>query len=258
MRAECHAARRSLLLGEGGSGTVREHLRECEACRDFDAAEREVAGLVRRMAARPPAPRALRERLLAALETERGRSRRRWKLGRARVAAIAIAAVAAAASGWMVLQRGASEARRTVEALALDHLRYADEGRGPELASSSPREVAAWLRDQTRLAVTVPKLPGASLLGARRCTVRGRPAALALYRLAGAGGPGSTASLFAFRSGGEDWSRMEAVANSSARRICRAHDRGLSVLVWEERGLTYALVSELPDTELQVLAERLL
>lgn len=258
MRTGCRTARRFLLLGEGGTESVREHLRECKDCRDFETAEREVAGLVRRMAARPPAPRALRERLLAALETERGRLGRRWKLGRARVAAIAIAAVVAAASGWIYLGRGASEARRTVEALVLDHLKYAGSGPGPELGSSSTQEVEEWLRDQTRLAVALPDFSEASLLGARRCEVRGRPAALVLYRLAGAGGPGSTASLFAFQGGKEDWSRMETVSNSRTRRICRAHDRGLSVLVWEDRGLTYALVTELPDRALQALAERLL
>jgi anti-sigma factor RsiW len=258
MRAECRAVRRSLLLGEGGSASIREHLRDCNECREFDLTEREVAGLVRRMVARPPAPRSLRERLLVALEMERGRSGRRWKLSRARIAVIAIAAMVAAGSGWIYLGRGAREARRTVEALALDHLKYAGGERGPELTSSSPHEVVEWLRDRTRLGVRLQDLPEASLLGARRCSVRGRPAALVFYRLAGDAAPGSSASLFAFESGGEDWSQMEAVAGGGARRVCRAHDRGLSVLVWEDRGLTYALVSELPDADLETLAERLL
>jgi anti-sigma factor RsiW len=259
MSLECLAARRAILLGGGDAPSVREHLERCEACRRFEAGERAVAAAVRAGAARARAPQGLRERLVAALEAERGRRAgprgRSWKavalLAGASLLAIAVLVL-------MIPADGTAEARRTVAALAADHLEYA--AGGPmELASSSPVEVASWLRARTRLAVTVPAPPGATVLGARRCRLRGRPAALVTYRLAGSGGEdrGSAASLFVFRSSGEEWSSMETVAAGRPKRICRTHDSGLSVLVWEERGLTYAFVTEIPEARLAALAEHL-
>jgi anti-sigma factor RsiW len=259
MSLECLATRRAILLGEADAPSVREHLERCEACRRFEAGERSVAAAVRTRSRRDRAPQALRERLVAALEVERGRPpggrRRSWK-----AVAVGAAASLLAVAAFILIGTvdGTAEARRTVAALAADHMEYA--AGGPmELASSSPAEVAEWLRARTRLAVTVPVPPGAQILGARRCRLRGRPAALVSYRLppSGADAAGSTASLFVFRSAGEEWSSMETLAEHRPKRICRAHDRGLSVLVWEERGLTYAFVTEIPEAELTALAEHL-
>lgn len=259
MSLECLTARRAILLGEADAPSVREHLERCEGCRRFEAGEHAVAAAMRTRAPRARAPQALRERLVAALEAERSRpagGRRRALRGIAAGAAALMLALAA----FILLGPvdGAAEARRTVAALAADHLEYASGG-PLELASSSSAEIAGWLRARTRLAVTVPVPPGATILGARRCRLRGRSAALVSYRLAGIGGDGggSAASLFAFRTAGEEWSSMETLAERRPKRICRAHDRGLSVLVWEERGLTYAFVTEIPEPELVRLAEHL-
>jgi anti-sigma factor RsiW len=259
MSLKCLAARRALLLGEEAAASVREHLERCETCRRFEAGERAAAAAVRTRSRRAPAPQALRERLVAALEEERhrtARGRRRWLRSAGLLAAAALLAVAA----FMLLAPpdGTAEARRTVAALAADHMEYATGG-AMELASSSPAEVADWLRARTRLAVTVPVPPEATVLGARRCRLRGRPAALVSYRLPGSGrdAGGSAASLFVFQSAGEEWSSMETLAARRPKRICRAHDRGLNVLVWEDRGLTYAFVTDISEPELSRLAEHL-
>ncbi|MBI1951117.1 MAG: hypothetical protein HYS34_07120 [Acidobacteria bacterium] len=259
MSLECLAARRSILLGGEVAASVREHLERCEACRRFEAGGRAVAATVRGRASRPPAPQTLRERLVAALEEERSRSARGWRRWWRSAGLLAAASLlAVAAFALLAPVRGAAEARRTVAAVAADHLEYA--AGGPmELASSSPAEVADWLRARTRLAVSVPVPPGATVLGARRCRLRGRPAALVSYRLhdTEGGARGSAASLFVFQSAGEGWSSMETLAARRPKRICRAHDRGLNVLVWEDRGLTYAFVTEIPEPELSRLAEHL-
>ena len=259
MSLECMVARRAMLLREADAPSVREHLERCEGCRRFEAGEQAVAEAVRMRARRAQAPQALRERLVTALEAERGRPaggrRRSW-----RAIAVGAAALMLVIAGLILLGPvdGTAEARRTVAALTTDHMEYATGG-PMELVSPSPAEVAEWLRTRTRLAVTVPAPPGATVLGARRCRLRGRPAALVSYHLAGSGGDagGSAASLFVFRSAGEEWSSMETLAERRPKRICRAHDSGLSVLVWEERGLTYAFVTEIPEPELMKLAEHL-
>jgi anti-sigma factor RsiW len=257
MKLECGAARREILLGEAGTAHVEDHLRYCERCRAFDTSERAVAELVRLRAARPPAPRSLRERLFLNFETERKRSagigRRRWVRAAAPAAMLALLALVWA---WKHTPSGTDEARRWVEALAADHISYAARDDRAEVASSYPAEVSSWLRDRTQLAVSLPVLPGGTLLGARNCRIRERTAALAFYSLkAPTTGAGSPASLFVFRSAGEDWSGMERIGG--AKRFCRAHDRGVSLLLWEDRGLTYALVTEIPEPELIELARQL-
>jgi hypothetical protein len=259
MSLKCLAVRRSILLGEADAGSVREHLERCEGCRRFETGEQEVATTVRARARRTPAPQSLRERLVTALEAERGRPaggrRRSW-----RAVAVGVAASLLAVAAFILLGPvdGTAEARRTVAALAADHMEYAA-GEPMELVSSSPAEIVRWLRARTRLAVTLPVPPGATLLGARRCRLRGRPAALVSYRLPGSGtdAGGSAASLFVFRSAREEWSSMETLAERRPKRICRAHDSGLSVLIWQERGLTYAFVTEIPEPDLLALAEHL-
>lgn len=257
MKPECGAVRRQILLGGPGAGVVRDHLRSCEGCRAFDATERAVAELVRLRAARPHAPHSLRERLFVSMEAQRKRpasaGRRRWL--RAAVAA-AILLLVAFGWTWHQTRRGVDEARRTVEALAADHISYATLDDRAEIVSSSTTEVSAWLRNRTNLAVSLPQLPRGLLLGARRCRIREQTAAVAFYSLkAPATSADSPASLFVFKTAGENWSRMERIGG--AKRICRANNRGVSLLLWEDRGLTYALVTEISEPELIELAHLL-
>ncbi len=260
MKPECLAARRAVVLGDSGSASVRDHLGACNECREFETSERTVARLVRDRAARPVASHALRERLVVALDLERRRAQRqglqRWFGWTAALAALLILG---AGSAWLHFRhQGHVEARRTVAALAADHITYAARDDRAQILSNSPQQVADWLRGRTRLAVSLPFLPGAALIGARRCSVHGRPAALAFYLMGTAGGGGwSPASLFTFETGSEDWSHMETLPSAHSRRICRAKDRGLTVLIWEDRGLTYAFVTEVPEADLAALASPL-
>lgn len=257
MRPECLATRREVLRGDDMSEVARGHLSGCAACRGFEASERIVSRLVRERAERPSAPHALRDRLVVALESERRRARRggrrRWPRW---TASVALLAVLAGGLAWLQRrQNGHAEARLMVETLAEDHLAYAARDGRAEVVSSSPDEVSDWLRARTGFAVSVPALPGASLLGARRCKVRGRPAALAFYdRQRPAGGRGSPLSLFAFETDREDWSHMQRLDAVHPKRLCRADEKGLTVLVWEDRGLTYALVSDVPESDIPALA----
>jgi hypothetical protein len=43
---------------------------------------------------------------------------------------------------------------------------------------------------------------------------------------------------------------MTPLRSAAGKHVCRRHALGLSAACWEERGLTYVLVSELDDEEL--------
>ena len=147
MKSKCRIARSSILLGEGDSPAIREHLEQCEACRGFESSECEMHDLIRRRAARPPAPQALRERLFAALEDERRRVTGRGRSRPIRAAAAAGAiAIVAALGGWIHFAEGVREAHRTVAALVSDHIDLVTRPSPAEYVSSSPREISEWLR----------------------------------------------------------------------------------------------------------------
>ncbi|MCE9668198.1 zf-HC2 domain-containing protein [Myxococcus stipitatus] len=72
------------------------------------------------------------------------------------------------------------------EALAMDlernHLKAFSRRSPCEFESSDPAEVKAWVEREVGYAVEVPVVPGATLLGARRCRLHGRLSASLLYR----------------------------------------------------------------------------
>ena len=84
-----------------------------------------------------------------------------------------------------------------------------------QLASSDPKAVAGWLLENTGIDVDMPPAdsPGRHLIGARRCSIGGKPAAFAMFRLRGV-----PASVVATPAGGIDLSRMMRVEHAG-----RAH-----------------------------------
>lgn len=160
---------------------VRRHLETCKACA---ATVETLLGLKEAVAATVelrPVPHTLRERL-AGLD----RRRPRWQRG----PAFAAAAVLALALGSVLAVRFArppspTQGERMTEALVADHLHYLQVPDPVEIASRDPERVAAWFADKLPFAVHLPELEGASLLGARRCSLWGHRVALAFYESGG-------------------------------------------------------------------------
>ncbi|WAM23329.1 anti-sigma factor family protein [Myxococcus sp. NMCA1] len=100
------------------------------------------------------------------------------------------------------------------EALAMDlerhHLKAFSRIAPCEFESSDPAEVKAWVEREVGYPVEVPVVPGATLLGARRCRLHGKLSASLLYRHEGGKAmtlflplPGSTAAQEAARFAGD-------------------------------------------------------
>jgi hypothetical protein len=252
----CRRYRERLLL-EGlrdPAGSASDgHALACEPCRRFREAEREVAALLRSHRERT-ASTALRERVAAALEAEPGQDRRQWRRRRAmRVAAGAAAlllVLAGIGAAWLWARARGQRAVATAELMIEDHLNYARRADRLELAAAETDPLCAFFEREIGVAVRLPALPGATLVGGRRCHLGPRRAALAFYELRAARtAPADLAeplSLFAFEVAGEDWSALEPVVLSGGRSVRCHMNRGVSVLVWEERGLVYALAGALP------------
>jgi anti-sigma factor RsiW len=109
--------------------------------------------------------------------------------------AFALATLAAAAAlllalphgldDWMARPRGLNDA---LAAEVEQHHFRAFAGASPcEFSSADPEKVRAWLDRAVGYDVEVPQVPGATLLGARRCKLHGVPTAALLYRKGAAG-----------------------------------------------------------------------
>lgn len=116
------------------------------------------------------------------------------------------------------------------DALAMDlerhHLKAFSRSAPCEFESSDPAEVKAWVEREVGYAVTVPVVPGATLLGARRCRLHGQLSASLLYRHEGGKAmtlflppPGSTAAREAARFAGEG---ARCTQGPIGERICVA------------------------------------
>ncbi len=166
---------------------------------------------------------------------------RRWPLPAIGVAA---AVVVAAAGLWIALRP--PEGEPFAEMLAAESESFL-ESRGPLHIESSDRGVVTeWLRGKTYLHLTLPQ-PGDSswtLIGGRKCSLAGRPAAFTLYER-----DGVTASLIVLSGEEREVAAMQP-AHHGGRSFCVSRCGERNVVALQHEGLVYSAVSSLPTTEL--------
>jgi hypothetical protein len=242
MNERCREFRKAWLTSETPEAPD-SHVHSCGECRAFADAEWQTTQLLRSLAPKWQPPVQLRERVAATLERERSR-RPRLARRRVMIAAAALAlAVVGTTSAWVLTSdaSGYESAHQTTALIAEDFLKFAS--KGPEklqVASGDPAVVERFFAEHLQLAAKVPRLHGLTLVGGRRCNLGGRPAALIFLEREEPGGPEPYA-LFVFEPGGEDWSTMPELPTLHGRRACHQSKRGVGIILWEERGLVYAL-----------------
>ncbi len=255
MDPRCHEYRRAVLLGDVDASSNTHYL-ACVACRSFEQTERATSAMVRRAAPRWQAPAHLRENLAATLDRERERASRVESLRHlALVAGFTLLLVSGALAIWIgrAETAGQRRAHATTDEIVADFLKYARLGpEGPQILTTDPAAVERFFAERIRLAAKVPRLSGVTLIGGRQSNLGSRPAALLFFEQSGPEGA-EPLSLFVFEPQGEDWSHMPEVKGLSGRRTCHEHKHGVGVLVWEERGLTYALAGALELDQLKGL-----
>jgi anti-sigma factor RsiW len=258
-------------LRGGEQAAFEAHLRQCPECHRTLARERRFLEQVR--AARPlhaaspelrtrieqklsgaPAPYAappeLRRRLHRFLRPAAATLRisRRQRL----VALAAGAALLAFLSAWYLIGRNERVVRPPLSDFALmavdAHLRYLRGQLPLEIASASPEKISAWFAGKVPFSLKLPnyqessgqeklyQLEGARLVGFKNdyaayvaYQMRQRPITLVV-----------TSNAVALPAGGEE-------IVSKGLRFHYDSIEGLKVITWSDRGLTYALVSDLEE-----------
>ena len=248
--------------------TVEAHLRACQTCsetvdreRDFlenvrearpiYSAGDELRSKVEKILNRAPAPFVAPDRMRARLRRSLA-SYGTFKSSRHSLAAAAIIVIAVMVGLWFALnpkqtaERGSPSAfaRMAVEA----HERHLA-GRLPlEIATASPDEISLWFAGKVPFGLKLPDYQGSSgqeklydLEGARLVAFNNDYAAYVAYRMRAR--PISlvvTSEATARPSGGEE------IVSKGLTFHYDSID-GLKVITWSDRGLTYALVSDLEE-----------
>ena len=219
-----------------------QHPEDAARVRDY-AAGREALKTAMAGTASDPVPPELN--LLRLLEGRLVRRRASWRIA----AGIALGLAAGGGAGW--LSRGGlpgGRAGRAIVALTdqalANHAVYAVDARHPvEMAAVERDQLDHWLSNRLDRTLGAPDLAGAGyeLLGGRLlATERGRPAALFMY----ADRQGLRVSVV-LRPMAADLDVRRTDAAAGPLRVC----------AWIDGGMGYAIAGNLPDEELDRLAD---
>jgi anti-sigma factor (TIGR02949 family) len=233
---------RNELSPEAASG-VRAHLAACAGCREVAEADARLRALLRTRAPRFEAPPAVRRRVAEMLEAgapRRWRDRPAWWVGLSVGLAAATVLLVWVGARWL---RPDPVSQLVAEALH-EHAEYVQEAMPRQ--TPDPRALLQAVGATVQFPVE-PVFRGdaqVQLVAATGSQIRGRHAAALIYR--SAAGIYSTLFLLPQDVPIPEGGRMAIQTYKPHHRV--AEDRHL--LLWKQRGLTYLLVSDLPEGEL--------
>lgn len=230
------------------------HLRDCAACKSMAEAEQRFLDSVRAAEPLYVASSELRDRARTALQWPLEIPRKNSSVKKTRI----VATIAAAALLLLLLpiliwrahdSDSPSPGASSFALMAADtHLRHIRGQLPLEMVSTEPREVSQWFVNKVSFSVKIPnyqEAPGLEKLytmeGARLVAYKNDYAAYVAYRMNNQ--PISlviTSDNVAQTFGGEEIKAKGLLFHYNAIE-------GLKVLTWSDRGLTYALVSDLEE-----------
>ncbi|WP_035351898.1 anti-sigma factor family protein [Edaphobacter aggregans] len=233
-----------LLIDDELTGHEREdlisHINDCASCQEELEEAQAFSARVRSARPQVEAPAALREKILSNINNSTNRSvRAYWRP----LAAAAMFLVTVGVVLSLSYLRRESRAMSFVEAAIAEH-RISSNDRSLDVESSSPEVVATWFAQRVSFPFRMPNEGIAAddrakytLAGGRLVTFSGQPAALVEFRMQNNRITLLvTSDKLVTATGGK-------ITSSGGLRF-HASDRGeLHVATWNNKGLTYALIS---------------
>jgi hypothetical protein len=256
---ECGEARKVIYLTTGMETPTSElleakkHINNCAKCNEFFMEEEGIKNLVRERAPREKAPPSLRENILAeiAKSHEQKTSHRLYNVFRsdrtARIippALIGVFLILLTSSIFYFVPFNRAD-KSLASLLAEDHITNIPEA--AQILASEPMSVEDWFRGKVDFVVKVPALQGATLRGGRLCRIKNHRIALLFYEK-----DKKPISLFVMDASLADLSSVEKV-KIHGEKLHYQSEKGCNLIFWQEKGVVYALVSDIQREELSRL-----
>lgn len=158
---------------------LRRHIERCDRCRSIIETLLASKAAVASTAEVRPVPHLLRKQV-SELIGERPRRRWVWRFAIPSLAAVMTVLVISIYS--LIRGNSSNTAERLTSAMVEDHIHYLTVPNPIQVASDDPQQLAQAFADQFGFRLELPNLPGASLLGARLCWLRGQKSVLTFYQ----------------------------------------------------------------------------
>lgn len=253
---DCGEARKIIYTSDGiqapssDVAAAREHIISCPKCVEFFEKEEGLKERLKRGAPKEKATASFREQILSILADQGSPPKIRVSLPSGRFivkASLSFLGVVLVLLSIMFIYQSLSnkESLSLASRLAEDHLRNIPEA--VQISSSDPRTIEDWFRDKVDFAVLVPELVNAKLIGGRLCHLDNKRIALLFYEK-----EGKPISLFMMDEAyldGYSQDRVEILRN----KLHNDTQRGCNLIFWRQRGILYALVSDINTEELSNL-----
>lgn len=250
---ECGEARKIIYLTSGVESVTSElveakrHIKHCAKCSEFFRGEETLKNLIKERAPREKAPPSLREKVLAEIAKRHGQklSDRFHNVFRsirtARIIPLTLIGVFLILLAILVFYSVSlnQEHQSLAYLLAEDHITNIPET--AQILSSEPRSVEDWFRGKVDFMLKVPELRGATLRGGRLCRIKNSRIALLFYEK-----DKKTISLFAMDDSLADIGKVEI----QGKNLYHQSEKGCNLIFWREKGIVYALVSDIRREEL--------
>jgi anti-sigma factor RsiW len=227
--------------------TVEGHVSSCESCAAIFARELEFLNTLRKSGKLYVAPSELRLKVQQ-IVTPRSRSRVNWMVAAAAVLLVLLLPVVV----WRVVKKTDQPEKGPAGSFALfaaeTHLRHVRGQLPLEVESASPQDISSWFANKVNFKVKLPNYQESSgqeklyeLEGARLVNFQNDYGAYVAYQM-----KERPISLVITSTTAVEPSGGEVIAAGELKFHYNAID-GLKVLTWTDRGLTYALVSDLEE-----------
>jgi anti-sigma factor RsiW len=253
---DCGEARKILYVSEElqaltpDLAEAQEHINSCTRCGEFFKMEENIKDLLRKRAPKVKASASLREDILNMLAKQKTTRNIRASLlsNRFKLRASLVLLGVVLVLFFMNLSYNPfsnDEPLSIASRLAEDHLRNIPEA--VQILSSDPKTIEDWFKDKVDFVVRVPELRGAKLRGGRLCHIDNIRTALLFYEK-----DGEPISLFII-----DESHLDRYSADKFeildKGLHKDTKKGCNLIFWRQRGILYALVSDIDTKELSYL-----
>lgn len=261
----CLTARKILITKEtlgmdSEVGLAKQHVNSCPECRQMLNQQENFRRLLTSKLPPKPVPASLRESILASIAAERMHKSPPRPFNRKTFITVGIAAVLLLLFIiYPSFPERPIEYATAVQALAQDHIANELREHPLDLQTADSAELERWFGTRVDFSVHIPPLRNADLLGGRLCVVNGERVAYLAFRSTDPEQSGKASvpiSMYIAERNVIDLSRMRVIASSGSKRILHGDAKGCNVIMWEERGLIFSMVSDMNEDKLVELVAK--